>query len=82
MDQGLGTPGQTSDPRVIEAGRTIMRKTAVRGIPAAGVTNSLDHPRRWRETGLRYLCYSVDTVLLLNWMRRALDEIQRRPRPQ
>ena len=76
LSQSLGIPGQTSDPRVIEGARTIVQKAGVRGIPVGCFTNSLDDARRWREIGVRYLCYSVDTVLLLNAMRRALADIR------
>ena len=32
--------------------------------------------RRWLEIGVRYLCFSVDTVFLLNAMRTAVTKFR------
>jgi 4-hydroxy-2-oxoheptanedioate aldolase len=75
LSQSLGIPGQTSDERVFAEGARIVRKAGDAGRAAGVFTNSAAEARRWRELGVRYLCYSVDTVILLNGMRAALDSL-------
>ncbi len=71
LSQSLGIPGQTSDPRVFDAGQAIVTKAAARGVRAGVFTNTEEEARRWRKAGIQYLCYSVDTAVLLNALRAA-----------
>ncbi len=79
LSQSLGIPGETADPRVFEAGQRIVEKAAEKGIPVGCFTNSEEDAHRWLEIGVRYLCYSVDTVLLLRAMRAGLERLKTGP---
>jgi 4-hydroxy-2-oxoheptanedioate aldolase len=70
LSQSLGIPGQTSDPRVFQAGEAIVRKAAARGVRVGVFTNTEAEALRWKDIGIQYLCYTVDTVVLLNALRK------------
>jgi 4-hydroxy-2-oxoheptanedioate aldolase len=76
LSQSLGIPGQTGHARVFEAAHAIARKAAARGVALGCFTNSLEEARCWIDAGARYLCYSVDTVLLLEALRAAAASIR------
>ena len=76
LSQSLGIPGETSHPRVFAAGERIVRSAEGRGVTIGVFTNSELDARRWIESGVRYLCYSVDTVLLLEGLRGALRKLR------
>jgi 4-hydroxy-2-oxoheptanedioate aldolase len=70
LSQSLGIPGQTSHPNVFLAGETIVKKAAARGVRVGVFTNSEAEALRWKEIGIQYLCYTVDTVVLLDALRK------------
>jgi len=76
LSQSLGIPGQTSDPRVYAAGEEIVAKAARRNVRVGVFTNSDLEADRWKQIGIRYLCYSVDTVLLLHALRVAHQRLR------
>ena len=39
-------------------------------------TNSDQEAERWKDIGIQYLCYSVDTVLLLHALRNAHQRLR------
>jgi 4-hydroxy-2-oxoheptanedioate aldolase len=71
LSQSLGIPGHTSDPRVFAAGEDIVEKAASRKVRVGVFTNSDQEADRWKDIGIQYLCYSVDTVMLLHALRNA-----------
>ncbi|MGH9661059.1 MAG: HpcH/HpaI aldolase family protein [Bryobacteraceae bacterium] len=71
LSQSLGVPGETSHPKVLEAARGIVEAAGRRGIAVGVFSNTADELRHWAKAGVRYLCYSVDTVRLLDAMREA-----------
>ena len=76
LSQSLGIPGEVADPRVFAAGAALARKAEARGVAAGVFVSNADDARRWLDAGVRYLCYSVDSVLLLNAMRQAAVNIR------
>lgn len=76
LSQSLGIPGQVSDELVFEAGRRIARAVAGAGVALGVFTNSEADARRWLDVGVRYLCYSVDVVLLVNAMKTAREQFR------
>ncbi len=76
LSQSFGIPGQTSDLRVFAAGEAIVAKAGARGVQVGVFTNSDDEAIRWKDIGIRYLCYSVDTVLLLRALRKAHQRLR------
>ena len=69
LSQSLGIPGQTSDPRVFEAGEAMVQKASARGVRVGVFTNSEAEALRWKNIGIEYLVYTADTVVLLNGLR-------------
>lgn len=76
LSQSLGIPGHTSDPRVFAAGEEIVTKAARHNVRVGVFTNSDQEAERWKEIGIQYLCYSVDTVLLLHALRNAHQRLR------
>ncbi len=76
LSQSLGDPGDVSNPRVFEAGAALAGRAEARGVAVGVFANTEDDARRWLEAGVRYLCYSVDSVILLNAMRQAAASIR------
>lgn len=76
LSQSLGIPGETGHPRIFEAGARIVERAQAAGVAVGVFTRSAEEARRWLEAGVRYLSYSVDTVLLLEAMRRAVRSIR------
>ncbi|MEO8127465.1 MAG: aldolase/citrate lyase family protein [Bryobacteraceae bacterium] len=76
LSQSLGIPGHTSDPRVYAAGQEIVAKAARHKVRVGVFTNSDVEAQRWKEIGIQYLCYSVDTVLLLHALRVAHQRVR------
>jgi 4-hydroxy-2-oxoheptanedioate aldolase len=72
LSQSLGIPGDTSHQRVFEAGARLVDSAARKGVAVGVFTNSEPERRKWQAAGVRYLCFSVDTVLLLKAMKEAL----------
>ena len=76
LSQSLGIPGATSHPSVFAAAERIAASAEARGVALGVFTNSEADVRRWHEIGVRYLCFSVDTVFLLNAMRAAVTRFR------
>ena len=77
LSQSLGIPGQTSHAKVFAAAEGIVRSAEARNVAVGVFTNSEQEGQRWLDTGVRYLCLSVDTVFLLNAMRAAVTKFCR-----
>jgi len=76
LSQSLGIPGHSSDPRVFAAGETIVAKATKRHVRVGVFTNTDTEAYRWKEIGIQYLCYSVDTVLLLHALTNAHSRLR------
>ena len=76
LSQSLGIPGQTSDPRVYAAGQALVAKAAAHNVRVGVFANTDQEAYRWKEIGIQYLCYSVDTVILLHAMRNAHQRLR------
>jgi 4-hydroxy-2-oxoheptanedioate aldolase len=74
LSQSLGVAGQTSHPKVIEAVRKICQVAGDRGIHVGVFTRYPEEAGRWLSLGVRYLCYSVDTLILLEGFRKTVEE--------
>lgn len=76
LSQSLGVPGETTHPKVFEAAERIAQSAERRGVALGVFTKSEQDARRWLDLGVRYLCYSIDTVLLLTAMQSAALSIR------
>ena len=60
LSQSLGIPGDVESPRVVEAMRTVVDRCLKKGMVAGTLVDTLENAKRWRDAGVKYLCYSVD----------------------
>jgi 4-hydroxy-2-oxoheptanedioate aldolase len=76
LSQSLGIPGHTSDPRVFAAGQALVAKAAEHHLRIGVFANTDHEASRWKDIGIQYLCYSVDTVMLLHALRNAHQRLR------
>jgi 4-hydroxy-2-oxoheptanedioate aldolase len=63
LSQSLGVPGDVRNPRVTEAMTKIAARCIQRKVLVGTFADTPEDARKWREAGVRYLCYSVDVGL-------------------
>jgi 4-hydroxy-2-oxoheptanedioate aldolase len=66
LSQSLGKPGDVDNPQVVEAMRGIVERCLKRSVTVGTFVDTLENARKWRDAGVRYLCYSVDVGLFLD----------------
>jgi 4-hydroxy-2-oxoheptanedioate aldolase len=76
LSQSLGIPGDVGNELVFRAGAEIVARAEVLGKAVGVFVNSAELASRWMAAGVRYICYSVDSVLLLAALRAALGEVR------
>jgi 2-keto-3-deoxy-L-rhamnonate aldolase RhmA len=59
---------------VFGAAERIVKSAEARDVAVGVFANSEEEARHWLDIGVRYLCFSVDTVFLLNAMRAAVTK--------
>ena len=69
LSQSCGVPGRINHSAVAERMRGAVALAAAAGVPIGTFVDDLDAARRWVEAGVRYVCYSVDTGILLDAFR-------------
>jgi 4-hydroxy-2-oxoheptanedioate aldolase len=72
LSQSLGIPGEVGNPRVTGAMRTIVEKCLQRKILVGTFVDTIADARKWRDAGVRYLCYSVDVGLFTEKCREVV----------
>ncbi|MFN0171541.1 MAG: HpcH/HpaI aldolase family protein [Bryobacteraceae bacterium] len=75
LSQSLGIPGQVTDPSIYEAAARIARSAARHNVALGVFTNDTADARRWIEIGVRYVTFSIDSVLLRRALEQALGSI-------
>jgi 4-hydroxy-2-oxoheptanedioate aldolase len=76
LSQASGVPGQTLHPKVLAAGRRIIEAARDRNVAVGCFAGTEEEARHWVAAGIRYLCYSVDSVVLLQGMRSGAAAIR------
>jgi 4-hydroxy-2-oxoheptanedioate aldolase len=61
LSQSLGYPGETDHPEVVAAMKRIVEKATARGIITGTFTSNPEAVSTWKDAGIQYLSYSVDT---------------------
>lgn len=61
LSQSLGVPGQVSHPSVIEAVKHITARAKAAGVVTGVFCDTFEAAALWRNAGIQYLSYSVDT---------------------
>lgn len=69
LSQSVGRPGQVSAPEVLALIAEIAEKARARGLALGVFCDTLENARRFRDSGFRYLSYSVDVNLFLEACR-------------
>jgi 4-hydroxy-2-oxoheptanedioate aldolase len=76
LSQALGNPGEVTHPRVREAMRAIVQAAHPRGVAVGCFANTPEQAQLWTAEGIRYLAYSVDSVIFLDAGRRTRESIE------
>ena len=61
LSQSLGVTGQIDHPMVTDKMVEIIEKCLSKGIAVGTFVETVEGARKWRDLGVKYLCYSVDT---------------------
>ena len=75
LSQSLGIPGEVDNPRVVEAMRTIVERCVRSRVTVGTFVDTIESARKWREAGVRYLCYSVDVGLFTEKCRDVVQSL-------
>ncbi|HOE96296.1 MAG TPA: aldolase/citrate lyase family protein [Candidatus Sumerlaeota bacterium] len=73
LSQSLGIPGKVTDDRVLEAIRGIVQRADARSVAVGNFAVTLDQARAYRDIGVRFVAYGVDTLML----HRAYRDLRR-----
>lgn len=60
LSQSLGVAGQTTNPKVIEAMNSIVKKAKEKDVVIGTFTDSHETMEMWMKAGVQYISYSVD----------------------
>ncbi len=63
LSQSLGIPGQVNDPRLVERMKEIVGTCLRRGTIVGTFVDTVEGAKKWRDSGVKYLSYSVDVGL-------------------
>ncbi len=77
LSQSLGIPGDVENPRVMKAIRGIVDECLKRNMAVGTFVDTIEGAKRWRDAGLRYLCYSVDVGLFTEKCRETTQNLMR-----
>ena len=76
LSASLGKPGQTSDPRVIEAVHRVMEVSRENNIIPGIHTDSLKTAKYWMDEGMKLIGFYTDIKLLLEICRNSVEALQ------
>ena len=63
LSQSLGVTGQVDDPHVIHARKAVVDECVKRNVVVGPFVDTIEEAMKWRDAGVKYLCYSVDVGL-------------------
>ena len=72
----LGIPGQLDHPAEVEAIEKVVSACEARGIPAGIALVDITLAKKWRDKGMRFLCFGSETSAILNTFRGVVDELK------
>lgn len=76
LSQSLGIPGQISNPVLIEKMEYIVGKAKSRNIHIGTFIDRMEHTKRWKNAGVKYLSYSVDVGIFHEACREIVQAAQ------
>ena len=77
LSQSLGVPGQTTHPAVVEQMQEIVMRAKRQHILVGTFTDSQEILKKWREAGVQYLSYSVDTGIFYEACVEVREQMKR-----
>jgi 2-keto-3-deoxy-L-rhamnonate aldolase RhmA len=75
MSMALGVPGQPEHPTVIASMSRIVEKASARGVATGVFAPNTNAAARWLKLGVRLVALSVDTALMLDGFRSAVNAL-------
>ncbi|MCL5073690.1 MAG: aldolase/citrate lyase family protein [Actinobacteria bacterium] len=76
LAQSLGIPGQIDHPLLEEKMKEIIIKCSAKKICVGTFVDNLKNLKKWKNAGIRYISYSVDTGILYECCKNILDNIK------
>ena len=76
LSQSLGVPGQTNHPKVIDAMKKVIAKAAGKNKYVGTFVETPDEYKMWKELGLMYLAYKVDTGIFYDACHKICSELK------
>jgi 4-hydroxy-2-oxoheptanedioate aldolase len=76
LSQSLGVPGQINHPKVIEAMKTVIARASARNKFVGTFVETPEDYRMWKDLGLIYLAYQVDTGIFYDACHKICHELK------
>lgn len=76
LSQALGVTGQVTHPSVLQTIESITRKARNRGIVVGSFADTRENVLRQRDMGIQYLSYCIDTGLIYESAKAAVDDLK------
>lgn len=75
LSQSLRVPGQIDHPKVVHEMERIVLKCKEKGIATGTFVDTIENARKWKQLGVKYISYSVDTGLLYEKCKEIIKSI-------
>ncbi|MGF1638124.1 MAG: HpcH/HpaI aldolase/citrate lyase family protein [Cyclobacteriaceae bacterium] len=75
LSQSMGLTGQIDHPRVVGEMERIVTLCKSKNIAVGTFVDTKENARRWKNTGTKYIAYSVDTGLMYEKCKEIIKEI-------
>ena len=76
LSQSLDITGQIDHPLVIEKMMEIIDKCIQKGVAVGTFAETIENARKWRDLGIKYISYSVDTGIFYDACQDIIDKIK------
>lgn len=78
LSQSLGVPGEVESETVVNKMREIIQRAGEKGKTVGTFVDSMRMLKLWRDAGVQYLSWSVDSGIFMDACRKLVDEIHGR----
>ncbi len=75
LSQSLGITGQIDDRRVEEEMKKIIDRCVGKGIAVGTFVETIESAIKWRDLGVKYLCYAVDTGIFYGACQEIVHQV-------
>ncbi len=77
LSQSMGVPGQVSHPSVLSKMKSVLKKSASRGIVGGTFADGIDAARRWVDLGVQLIAVSYETKMLFEKASEIVDGVKK-----